>query len=199
MTICYVLGNLLYINLTNQCTNECKFCIRTKRRSLGKNGDLWIDKDPTKEEVIEDIKRFGPDKFDEVVFCGFGEPLLNLEEFLAAARFIKENYNVKIRVNTNGHANVFAKRDVTPLFEGLVDAVSISLNEKDAVLYNELCNCAYGEQGFDEMLDFANKCVQRGLDVTMSVVNIIPPEHIEECEKIATKTGAKFRVRTMIE
>lgn len=173
--------------------------MRTKEKGLGENIDLWMEADPLAEDIIEDIRKFNPENYDEVVFCGYGEPLMKTEEFFTAARFIKENYNVRIRVNTNGHANVCAKRDITPELAEVVGAVSISLNEMNARLYNELCECCFGERGFDEMIDFTKKCIAHGIDVTMSVVNAIPKDHIEECRKIAEGLGARFRVRSYIE
>lgn len=199
MTICYVLGNSLYINLTNKCTNACKFCVRDQDCGISPDVDLWIENDPTAEEVIEDIKKFDPSKYDEVVFCGYGEPLIRFDQFISACRFIKENYGSKIRVNTNGHASKIHKRNVVPEMAGLVDSVSISLNEMNGALYNELCVCCYGEAGFDAMIDFAKECVKVIPDVCMSVVDVIPKEHIEECRKIAERIGAHYRVREMIQ
>ena len=198
MTICYALENSLYINLTNRCTNECTFCVRDKDCGIG-DVNLWLEREPTLEEVIEDIKKFNPKNYNEVVFCGYGEPTLRLDVILGAAKFIKENYNSRIRINTNGHANLVYKRDVTPEFHGLIDVASISLNAKNAKEYNEICKCAYGEAGFDAMLDFA-KCATKYIpEVVLSIVDVLPEEDIEECKKIAEKVGAKLRVRTLIQ
>ena len=198
MTICYALENSLYINLTNRCTNECTFCVRDKDCGIG-DVNLWLEREPTLEEVIEDIKKFNPKNYNEVVFCGYGEPTLRLDVILGAAKFIKENYNSRIRINTNGHANLVYKRDVTPEFHGLIDVASISLNAKNAKEYNEICKCAYGEAGFDAMLDFA-KCATKYIpEVVLSIVDVLPEEDIEECKKIAEKAGAKLRVRTLIQ
>ena len=198
MTICYALENSLYINLTNRCTNECTFCVRDKDCGIG-DVNLWLEREPTLEEVIEDIKKFNPKNYNEVVFCGYGEPTLRLDVILGAAKFIKENYNSRIRINTNGHANLVYKRDVTPEFHGLIDVASISLNAKNAKEYNEICKCAYGEAGFDTMLDFA-KCATKHIpEVVLSIVDVLPEEDIEECKKIAEKAGAKLRVRTLIQ
>ena len=94
MTICYALDDSLYINLTNRCTNQCTFCVRDKDCGIG-DVNLWLEREPTAEEVIEDIKKFNPKNYKEVVFCGYGEPTLRLDVILEAARFIKENYNYK--------------------------------------------------------------------------------------------------------
>lgn len=53
-TLTYVYDNKIYLNLTNKCSNNCEFCIRH-------TGDgvldyyLWLDKEPTANEVIEDL------------------------------------------------------------------------------------------------------------------------------------------------
>lgn len=198
MTICYALDDSLYINLTNRCTNQCTFCVRDKDCGIG-DVNLWLEREPTAEEVIEDIKKFNPKNYKEVVFCGYGEPTLRLDVILEAARFIKENYNSRIRINTNGHANLVYNRDVTEDLAGLVDVLSISLNSKNAKEYNELCKCAYGEEGFYALLDFA-KCATKHIpEVILSVVDVLPKEDIEECKKIAESAGARLRVRTLIE
>jgi len=198
MTICYALGDSLYINLTNRCTNRCTFCVRDKDCGIG-DVNLWLEREPTKEEVIEDIKKFNPKKYKEVVFCGYGEPTLRLDVIIEAAHFIKENYNSRIRINTNGHANLVYKRDVTEELAGLIDSVSISLNAKNAKEYNEISVCAYGEEGFYALIDFA-KCATKNIpEVVMSVVDVLPKEDIEECKKIAESSGAKLRVRSLIE
>lgn len=88
LTICYVLENTLYINLTNRCTNRCTFCVRDKDCGIG-DVNLWLDREPTEDEIIEDIKKFNPDSYDEVVFCGYGEPTMRLEVLLSCAEFIK--------------------------------------------------------------------------------------------------------------
>lgn len=198
MTICYALEDSLYINLTNRCTNQCTFCVRDKECGIG-DVNLWLDREPTLDEVLEDIKKFNPEKYKEVVFCGYGEPTLRLDVILAAAKFIKENYNSTIRINTNGHANLVYKRDVTKDFFGLIDIISISLNAKNAKEYNEICKCAYGEAGFDAMLDFAKRATKYVPEVVLSIVDVLPKEDIEECKKIAEKAGAKLRVRSLIQ
>ena len=198
MTICYALDDSLYINLTNRCTNQCTFCVRDKDCGIG-DVNLWLEREPTAEEVIEDIKKFNPKNYKEVVFCGYGEPTLRLDVILEAARFIKENYNSRIRINTNGHANLVYNRDVTEDLAGLVDVLSISLNSKNAKEYNELCKCAYGEEGFYAMIDFAKCATKYVPEVILSVVDVLPKADIEECKKIAESAGARLRVRTLIE
>ena len=198
MNICYVLGNSLYINLTNRCTNQCTFCVRDKDCGIG-DVNLWLEREPTLDEIKEDVKKFDPKKYDEVVFCGYGEPTLRLDVILEVAKFIKENYNSRIRINSNGHANLVYKRDVTKELAQVIDVISISLNAKNAKEYQELCKCAYGEVGFSAMLDFAKCARESGIDVVMSVVDVLPADDIEACRKIVEEIGVNFRVRSLIQ
>ena len=198
MNICYVLGNSLYINLTNRCTNQCTFCVRDKDCGIG-DINLWLEREPTVDEAIKDVKKFDPAQYDEVVFCGYGEPTLRLDAILEVARFIKENYNSRIRINSNGHANLVYKRDVTKELAQVIDVISISLNAKNAKEYQEICKCAYGEAGFSAMLDFAKSAHQSGIEVVMSVVDVLPADDIEACRKIVEEIGVKFRIRSLIQ
>ncbi len=198
MTICYALEDSLYINLTNRCTNQCTFCVRDKDCGVG-DVNLWLEREPTIDEVIEDIKKHNPNNYKEIVFCGYGEPTLRLDVIIEAAKFIKENYNLPTRINTNGHANLVYKRDITEELKGLIDTISVSLNAKNAKEYDEICKSAYGEKAFDAMIDFT-KCAAKNIPtVIMSIVDVLPEEDIAECRKIAESAGARLRVRTLIE
>lgn len=190
--------NALYLNMTNRCTNKCKFCIRYT--DSGVDGvDLWLEHEPGLNEIKEALKKAEYEKCEEIVMCGYGEPTMRWEIIPEVCRFIRGgNPNAKIRINTNGHGNRIAGRDITPMFEGLVDEISISLNEKNAKKYHEICVCDYGEDGFEELLSFAKKAKQHVKSVVLSVVDVLPPEDIEECRRLAEKTGVPLRVREMI-
>lgn len=44
-------------------------------------------------------------------------------------KYLRKNHpQIKIRVNTNGHANAIYKTNVAEEFKGLIDFVSVSLN-----------------------------------------------------------------------
>ena len=190
-TYVYKLYDALYVNLTNQCTNACEFCIRNGRRGIG-DYDLWLDREPTAEEVIREIG--DPSQYSEIVFCGFGEPMIKLDELIEIAKEVKKKGG-KIRINTNGHANLYHGENVVPKLAGLVDVVSISMNAPTAEQYQEICRSRYGLKAFDEMLDFARKCVGVIPEVVLWVVDVLSPEDIEKCRKIAEDIGATFRVR----
>ena len=194
MNIVYKYHNELYVNLTNRCTNKCEFCIRFTPSGVD-NIDLWLEREPTAEEIKDALVKEGYKSFDEVVFCGYGEPLMRFDTVIEVCRFIKENSDVKIRVNTNGHANRCAQRDVTPEMEGLIDTVSISLNASTAAEYQRICKCSFGEDGFYEMLDFAKKAKRYVPHVVLSVVDVIGEKETEACRRIAEDIGVTFRVR----
>jgi TatD family-associated radical SAM protein len=189
----YKLGKDTYINLTNRCTNHCGFCIRENKEGVG-GYNLWLDEEPTAKQVIDGLSREKPD----VVFCGYGEPMIRLDELLEIARYVK-SYGGRVRVNTNGHASAFHKRDVAPELAGLIDEVSVSLNGADAANYAKITKSRYGEAGYGYMLDFARRCVEEGVKVTMSVVDVIGGDEIEACRKIAEGIGAEFRIRHFVD
>lgn len=198
----YLLDGKIYINLTNKCTNECVFCIRTLKDDVC-GANLWLKNDSvTAEEVIKQLQIIRNQK-QEIVFCGYGEPTLKLDILKEVAKYIKDNYtDVKIRLNTNGHANFIYKRNIIPELIGLVDSISVSLNAPDEELYKELTQpnivC---ENVLEEVKDFIKKSVEAGIDTTASVVSGYKDYdvNLQACEKIATDTGAKFRVREWLE
>lgn len=189
-TYVYQVGGKNYINLTNRCNNACDFCIRQNK--VGIPGfSLWLEKEPEAEEVIAQLDAAGR---GDVVFCGYGEPTLRLDVLKEVAAYVK-SYGGKVRVNTNGLANREYGRDVVPELENLVDVMSISLNEASAEKYDAVCHSIYGPAAFDEMLDFARRCVGTRMDTVLSVVDVISPEDIAVCREIAEKVGARLRVR----
>lgn len=197
-TLVYSLEGKIYINLTNRCTNDCIFCLRNDKADVV-GQTLWLDsEDITADDVIEQFGKFPIS--DEVIFCGYGEPMLKLEILKQVAKYIKDNYpKTKIRVNTNGHANFVYKRNVVPELKGLVDEFSVSLNGVDDIEYYELSqpkfDCAY-----EEVKKFIKACSENGFEVVASVVEGYHGRHLdlEQCEQIASGLGAKFRVREWI-
>lgn len=211
MIITYKLGNKLYINLTNRCSNSCDFCLRTAKanelthddwktdRDLGgAESELWLDREPTVDEVIESLNGRQLDSYEEVVFCGFGEPTERMDECIEIAKWLKAR-NVKIRLNTNGQANLIHGRDVTSEMAGLFDVISISLNNKNAEEYQAVCHSEFGKAAYDALIEFGAKCAKLGIETVFSVVDLLPAEDIEQCRKIADSNGAKLRVREYIE
>ncbi len=193
----YEFGDSLYLNITNRCPNKCEFCIRNIKNGVAGN-DLWLLKEPTYQELIDDLSLYPLSRYKEIVFCGFGEPLCNLSLLSQIGPYLKRK-GLRVRINTNGLGNLINNRDdVAKLISSYVDCVSISLNASTAETYQEICRSKYGEQAFYAMLQFAKDCVEAGIDTTMSVVDFIGEEEIEACRKLVAETGAKFRVRETI-
>ena len=150
MIITYKQGDGLYVNMTNRCTNKCAFCVRDHGEEI--YGDLWLDTEPSGEEILQSIIDAHPENYSELVFCGFGEPTCRLYDMLTICKAVREKYDIPIRLNTNGHASLITGEDTTPLFAGLFDTISISLNAPDSETYNKLCLPKFGDASFEGML-----------------------------------------------
>jgi TatD family-associated radical SAM protein len=163
---------------------------------VGESDSLWLEHEPTAQEVINEFDKWNMDELNEVVFCGFGEPTEAFEVLKEVATFVKSKFNKPIRVNTNGAGSLINGRDIAPEFKGLVDTVSISLNDPDAKKYNELVRSKFGEKSFDEMIKFAKECTKYVPNVVMTTVDTtITHEEEEQCRKICDEIGAKYRIR----
>ena len=196
MEILYKVHNNLYINLTNRCPYSCTFCLRQKMDKVGESDTLWLLREPTAEEVIEEFKKWDVDGFHEIVFCGFGEPTEAFDVLKKVAEFIKSKYNKPIRLNTNGVGNLINKRNIAPELKGLIDTVSISLNNPDPEEYAKLVRSKYGVKSFQEMIDFAKECKKYVPNVVMSTVDTtISHEEEKKCKEICDKIGAEYRIR----
>lgn len=197
-TLVYSLEGKTYINLTNRCTNNCIFCLRQDKNDVC-GQDMWLDnEDFSVEDVISQLKNF--DISGEVIFCGYGEPLLKLEILKEVAKYIKQKSpNTKIRINTNGHANYVYKRNIIPELKGLIDKISVSLNASTSEEYNELSQPKF-ENAYDEVKKFIKCCSQAGIQTDASIVDGYKGKRldIEKCRKIANDLGANLRVREWI-
>ena len=200
MTITYEVDSGLYINVTNRCTNRCEFCIRNNGDGAYGSDSLWLEREPTVDEVLTDVFSRDLTKYSELVFCGYGEPTMRLNDIREIALCIKNRYpSIKIRVNTNGHSDLIAGTDTAPLYKDAFDSVSISLNTPDAVKYVEICHPVYQKTAFEALLTFAknvNKYVQK---TYLSVVRqTLSEEELEKCYKIADDLGITLKVRDYI-
>lgn len=203
----YLLDGKIYINLTNRCTNDCIFCLRKDKDDVV-GQTLWLDNENSNADDV--IKQFEEKRnelltthnlpFKEVIFCGYGEPMLKFDVMKQVAKYIKDKYpETKIRVNTNGHANYVYKKNVVPECKGLIDEFSVSLNGSTKEEYDELSQPKFDE-AYDEMKKFIKACSDEGISVVASVVEGYKCRHLdlEKCEEIAKSLGAKFRVREWI-
>ncbi len=197
MTVTYEVGSGLYVNVTNRCTNACEFCVRAV--ADGTYGELWLDTEPTREQILADILARDLSKYTELVFCGYGEPTLRLHDILWVSEQVKSQSKIPIRINTNGHANLIYGCDVTPSLKGKIDCVSVSLNTASASDYVKVCHPDFDEAAFDGLINFAKKAKAYVPSVMFSVVRgSIPDEDIEICKQIAKDSGVALKIREYI-
>lgn len=187
--IAYKIRDSLYLNITNRCTNKCSFCVKFHSDYV-KGHKLKLDHEPTEEEIMEAIGN--PSDYKEVVFCGYGEPLYRLEVVKKIAGWIKE-HNGQVRINTNGHANLIHKRNITPELKGIVDRLSVSLDAHDQETYNRICRPVY-KNSFNDVIDFIRKAKEAIPEVQATVVEIEGVD-IEKCRQITDILGVVLRVR----
>ena len=188
--IAYVIRNSLYLNITNRCTNSCTFCAKFSNFTV-KGHQLCLEREPTVDEVIAAIG--DPTTYDEVVFCGYGEPLLRLDLVKDVAKHLKQK-NMTVRINTDGQANLVHNHNILPELAGLVDSISVSLNAPDSATYQKVCRSEFGEQGYEALKDFLREAKQHIPEVTATAVTL-PGIDIDACRKVADELQVEFRER----
>lgn len=195
MSILYDYCGGLYINLTNRCPCRCEFCVKNYTDGLGTADSLLLQQEPSVREVISELQRWPVENYQEVVFCGYGEPTERLDEMLELAAYIKKTYDKPIRLNTIGLADLIWGCDTAPRLAGLIDTVSVSMNEADEEKYLALCHPRFGKGSYGAMLRYITEVKKYVPHVAASVVGCISRESIEECRRKARDMGIAFRVR----
>ena len=201
MTIAYEVGSNLYLNLTNQCPCACTFCIRNHADGAYGSDPLWLEHEPSMEEITAALNDLDLGKYNEIVFCGYGEPTCRLETVIETAEWLRSKLNGKVtlRINTNGLGDLINGRSIEEELCAAMDVVSVSLNAGTKDEYMKVTRPKY-ENAFEAMQKFTADCVKTGAaDIIMSVVDVIPQEQIDASREIAEKLGARLRVRTFDE
>lgn len=200
MTVTYPVSTGIYVNMTNRCPCACTFCIRNHKDHVFESDTLWLDREPTVGEICDSIDAWDLSEYDEIVFCGFGEPTERLYDLLEVAKYIKSKSDIKIRINTNGLSDLIWNKSTAPELKGLIDAVSISLNATNKEDYLKVVRPKFGIDSFDAMLRFTKECTQYVPCVMMTVVDVVTSkEDQEKCRRICESVGATFRVRPYTE
>ena len=189
--IAYRIRDNLYLNITNRCTNRCSFCVRYHSDYV-KGHNLRLPEEPTVEELKDAIG--DPSQYHEIVFCGYGEPLIRLDVVKGLARWIKEKGGY-VRINTNGHGNLIHRRNIVTELQGLVDSVSVSLDAHDETTYNRLCAPSF-KNAFPEVIAFIRAAKASIPHVQATVVEIEGVD-VEKCRKITDELGVRLRVRKL--
>lgn len=200
-TITYEYGGNLYVNTTNRCDFSCTFCLRHNNSGGSIYTDnLWLKREPTKEEILASIEGRDLSKYQQLVFCGFGEPSYRIDDICWVIDRLKaDGKKIFTRMDTNATGNLIHGRDICPDFAGRFDMVSISLNTDTTEKYDALCHPEFSG-AFEAMKSFAKEIQQYVPKVMMTVVDTIPQEEIENCRRICEEEiGATFRVRRYIE
>ena len=190
-------GKNVYVNMTNKCPCNCIFCLRQTKKQLEGN-NLWLKEgEPYVEEVLEMFAKYDLSVINELVFCGFGEPLERLYDVCFVIDALKKSYpSLKVRVNTIGLANLIYEKDITPMLKGRVDTISISLNAPDEEEFLEITRSRYGLKSYEAIKEFAVLSKQYVPNVVMTVVEkVMPEEKIKKCQKICQDLGVTLRVR----
>ena len=200
MCITYIVEDKLYVNITNKCSNRCEFCIRNNGDGAYGSDSLWLEREPTREEILESIFSWDLSAFPELVFCGYGEPTYRLDDAVFVAKTVKEKFpKIKVRINTNGHSDFILGRETAPEYEGAFDIVSISLNTPSRERYQQICHSIFGEDSFDALLHFASEVKRFVPIVSLSAVKeTLSSEEIEQCREICDSLGVTLRLRDYI-
>jgi TatD family-associated radical SAM protein len=198
-SIVYWFGNNLYLNITNQCSNNCYFCLRNFKDGVG-GFNLKLEREPAINEILTELQKvINLKNWREIVFCGFGEPLTRLDCVLEVSRWIRRYYGkiVTLRVDTNGQGYLLNKghRVVEELKEAGIDKISVSLNAPDKETYMEVCRPLF-ENAFESVLEFIRKA-KKVFDVEATAV-ALPELNLQKIAELAEKLGVRFRVREYI-
>ena len=200
MCITYVVDGSLYVNMTNKCSNRCEFCIRNNGDGAYGSDSLWLEREPTLDEVMNSVLSRDLSSYPELIFCGYGEPTYRLEDAVKVAKAVKEKYpEMKVRINTNGHSDLILGKNTAPMYEGTFDVVSISLNTPSPSRYQEICHSIFGEASHSALISFAKNVKQYVPKVILSVVKeTLTAEEIEQCRAISESAGVTLRIRDYI-
>jgi radical SAM enzyme (TIGR04100 family) len=197
LTILYKVKGNIYINLTNRCPCNCTFCIRQEGPGVYGSDPLWLEREPSVDEVKAAFLGTDPQSYNEIVFCGYGEPMERAADVALIGKWLKERYPEKtIRLNTNGLGSLICKQQCEHWLKGAVDIVSVSLNAPTKKAYDEITRPKW-DNSFEEMIRFAVNCKDYVPQVMFTIVDVLLPEDIDKCRKLADKNGIELRVRKL--
>jgi TatD DNase family protein len=199
MTVAYEYRpGALYLNVTNRCSNDCSFCVRRGSDFSLAGFDMRLPREPSPAEALDEVKRLEQERaepFDEVVFCGFGEPTYRLDTIELVGRALRAR-GVPVRLNTNGQAALILGHDPWHALADAVDSVSVSLNAPDAKTYQALCRSRFGPEAFEGVLEFTRAAVDRLDSVGVTVVgSSLDHGSLARSAALSVELGAAFRIR----
>jgi len=192
-------GPNLYVNLTSRCSAACTFCLASFTDEVyGYDLHLELGEEPEVADLVHAFElAFLEGAPEEVVFTGLGEPTLRLDVILGAVEWLGTR-RLPTRLDTNGHAALLHPgRDVVrELVDSGLGAVAVSLNAHDETTYDLVCRPTFSK-AYRAVLRFIIECVDAGMDVTASVVDV-PEVDLGAAAGVAADLGATFRVRRLV-
>ncbi len=191
-SLLYAMRERLYVNLTNRCTNNCGFCPRAQNKYIVGGHDLKLNREASADAYIAELDKNL--EFEELVFCGSGEPTMRLDELKLIAAAAREKGFKKIRLDTNGLGSLINGREIAGELAGLFDEVWVSINAQDASVYSRLCKSSFGDRAYGAVLQFARDCKAAGITTVLTAVNV-PGVDIRACLRAAKRLGMEFRSR----
>ncbi len=195
LTFVYAVHGNLYINLTNRCPCRCTFCIRQNGDGAYGSDSLWLEREPTVSEVLSEFDKYSADAFDEIVFCGYGEPMERAKDVSVIGKELKKRFpDKRIRINTNGLSDKIHGRPTAYLLEGAADIVSVSLNSGNSEDYMRVTRPKW-DDSFEAMLRFAQDCKAYVPQVMFTVVDVISEREINESREVSSRLGIPLRIR----
>lgn len=191
--ISYRIGDRLYLNITDSCTLECSFCPKSRGCYKLAGYDLRMEHRPDAAEIRASVG--DPRDYEEVVFCGLGEPTLRLNVLLEVARDVRARGG-RVRVDTDGLANLVHSRDVLPSLAETVDHLCVSMNAQDPDTYEQVSRPNL-PGSFEAMLAFLAEAPRHLPAVTATAVEGPPGVDLAACERLAAECGVGFRRRAL--
>ncbi|MEC4728208.1 TatD family nuclease-associated radical SAM protein [Shewanella sp. D64] len=192
-TLVYDIRNSRYLNITGRCTLRCQFCPKHNGSKQVHEYQLDLDNQPKAEEIIALLGNV--ELFEEYVFCGYGEPTLNLPTLMSVAKVIKQRGG-RVRVNTDGLGNLFHKRNILPELAQYVDSLSISLNADTEQAYQRHCKPKL-KNSYQAVRAFITLAPDYINSVQVSAIDGLEGVDIEACRKFVTRCGAEFKHRVL--
>jgi len=189
----YQIRNSLYINLTDRCTLACQFCPKHNGSTEVKGHELFLSKRPEPKQIIQEIG--DPTRYDEIVFCGYGEPTIRLKALLEIASWVKQQGG-KTRINTDGLGSLFHKRDIVPELAECIDALSVSLNAQNEEVYQRHCLPSL-PNSYEAVKAFISRASKMIPEVHVSAINGLEDVDVIQCKEITEQCGAIFRQREL--
>jgi len=163
----YPMGGKLYVNITGMCNASCGFCIRNRQDGLG-GYSLRHRSEPSREAVLCALSVTDPSGYDEVVFCGYGEPTMRPDLLCEAAECVR-SAGGKTRLNTNGLCPGHMTLSETEAMLGRFDRVSISLNASGAAEYSRICPGA-SPCGWENVMGFIRLVKRLAIPAVLTAV-----------------------------